>query len=68
MSSDTRKAVGLILIFIALLFFLLGMAARSKMNFHGREQGARIGFTAAGVFVGAGVVMLAISGRGRQRS
>ena len=67
MSSDTRKAVGLILIYIALLFFLLGAAARAKMNFQGREEGARIGFTAAGVFAGAGVVALAMSRRRARR-
>jgi len=63
MSSEARKAVSLILICLALLFFLLGMAAHMKMYFRGRDQGARIGFTAAGVFAGAGIVILAFSHR-----
>ena len=66
-SSEARKAVSLILICLAVLFFLLGMAARMKMNFRGRAQGSRIGFTAAGAFAGAGIVMLAFS-RSRERS
>jgi hypothetical protein len=63
MSSEARKAVSLILICLALLFFLLGMAAHMKMYFRGRDQGARIGFTAAGVFAGAGIVILVFSRR-----
>jgi Zn-dependent protease with chaperone function len=66
MSSEARRAVALILICLALLFFLLGMAAHMKMYFRGRDQGARVGFTAAGVFAGAGIVMLAFS-RSRER-
>jgi Zn-dependent protease with chaperone function len=67
MSGEARKAVGLILICLALLFFLLGIAAQKKMYFRGRAQGSRIGFTAAGAFAGAGIVMLAFSRR-RERS
>ncbi|HET9418365.1 MAG TPA: hypothetical protein VFO30_03415 [Chthoniobacterales bacterium] len=61
MSAEARKAVSLILICLAVLFFLLGMAARMKMNFRGRGEGSRIGLTAAGVFAGAGIAMLAFS-------
>ena len=67
MSSEVRKAVSLILICLALLFFLLGMAARLKMNFRGRAQGSRIGLTAAGVLAGAGIAMLVFA-RSRERS
>jgi hypothetical protein len=66
MSAETRKGVGLILICLALLFFLLGTAARLKMNFRGRGEGSRIGLTAAGVFAGAGVVVLAFSRSSRR--
>jgi hypothetical protein len=61
LSSETRKAISLILICLALLFFLLGVAARTKMYFRGRVEGSRIGFTVAGVFAGAGIAMLAFS-------
>lgn len=61
MSADTRKATSLILIYIALLFFLIGMAARMKSDFRGRAGISRAGLTAAGVFGAAGIVMLALS-------
>ena len=67
MSAEARKAVSLILICLAFLFFLLGIAAREKMYFRGRAQGSRIGFTAAGVFAGAGIAILAFS-RTRERT
>ena len=67
LSSETRRAVALILICLAFLWFLLGIAARTKMYFRGRAQGSRIGFTAAGVFAGAGIAMLVFS-RTRERS
>src|SRR5436305_1677386 len=38
MSSDTRKAISVILFYIALLFFLIGIAARLKMDFHSRLE------------------------------
>jgi hypothetical protein len=67
MSSEARKAVGLILICLGLLCFLLGIAAQKKMYFRGRAEGSQIGFTAAGVFAGAGIIVLAFS-RSRDRS
>ncbi len=61
MSADTRKAISLILIYTALLFFLIGMAARMKSDFRGRVEISRAGLTVAGVFGAAGIVVLALS-------
>lgn len=66
-SADTRKAISLILIYIALLFFLIGMAARMKSDFRGRTEVSRTGLTAAAVFASAGVIVLALS-RSKERS
>jgi len=61
MSKETRKAVGLILIYTALLFFLIGFASRMKSDFHRRETISKAGFTAAAVFAAAGLTALAFS-------
>lgn len=60
-SSETRKGIGLILIYIALLFFLIGFAAQMKSDFHHRSEISKTGWTAAGVFAAAGVVTLLFS-------
>jgi hypothetical protein len=57
MSVETKKAISLILIYLALLFFLIGMAARLKESFHSRAEISTAGFTAAAVFVALGVIM-----------
>src|SRR2546429_5216084 len=46
MSSDTRKAISVILIYVPFLSFLIGMAARLKESFHSRVKPSRRGFTA----------------------
>ena len=61
MSSENRKAIGLILIYTAVLFFLIGFAGRMKMDFHSRQTIAKGGFITAGVLAAAGVSMLAFS-------
>ncbi|PYK40892.1 MAG: hypothetical protein DME60_06340 [Verrucomicrobia bacterium] len=56
-SSDTQKALSVISIYLALLFFLIGMAARLKESFHSRAEISTAGFTVAAVFVALGVIM-----------
>jgi len=56
-SSDTQKALSVISIYLALLFFLIGMAARLKESFHSRAEISMAGFTVAAVFVALGVIM-----------
>ena len=65
-SSETRKAISLILIYTALLFFLIGLAGRMKSDFHSRRMIAKAGFTTAAVLAAAGVSLLAFS-RGPKR-
>jgi uncharacterized membrane protein len=55
-SSDTQKALSIISIYLALLFFLIGMAARLKESFHSRAEISTAGFTVAAVFVALGVI------------
>ena len=65
-ASDTGKAIGLILIYIALLFFLIGVAAHSKSDFHSRELIFRTGLITAAVFAALGAITLLFSWRGKQ--
>jgi uncharacterized membrane protein len=60
-SSDTQKALSVISIYLALLFFLIGMAARLKESFHSRAEISTAGFTVAAVFVALGVIMFVSS-------
>jgi hypothetical protein len=66
MSSETCKALGLISVYTALLFFLIGWAGSHKMQFHFRAEIATAGYYAAGVFVALGVIMLLLSFRGKK--
>lgn len=66
MSSDTYKALGLISIYTALLFFLIGWAGARKMQFHFRAEIATAGYYAAGAFVALGVIMFLLSLRGKR--
>jgi len=65
MSSDTRKAISVILFYMALLFFLIGMAARLKMDFHSRLEISTAGFGVAAVLGALGVITLLLSGTGK---
>jgi hypothetical protein len=60
-SRETGKAIGLILIYTALLFFLIGLAGQMKSDFHYRTTIAKAGFTTAAVLAAAGVSMLVLS-------
>ena len=65
MSSDTRKAISVILFYTALLFFLIGMAARLKMDFHSRLEISTVGFAVAAVLAALGVITLLLSWTGK---
>jgi hypothetical protein len=65
MSSDTRKAISVILFYTALLFFLIGMAARLKSDFHSRAEISAAGFAVAAVLAALGVIMFLFSWRGK---
>jgi hypothetical protein len=61
MSSETRRALSVILFYTALLFSLLGFAARAKMNFHGRLEISTGFFVTAAVLAALGLVFLMFS-------
>jgi hypothetical protein len=65
-TNETRKAIGLILLYTALLFFLIGFAARMKSDFHQRAPISKAGLTTAAVLAVAGAGTLIFS-RSRKR-
>ena len=65
-SSDDQKAIGLILICLGFLFFLIGLAARLKESFHSRAEISTVGFTAAAIAAGLGIIMVLFSLRKKQ--
>jgi len=60
-SADTQKAISLILIYMALLFFLIGAAARMKSQFHARLEISMAGFVVAAILATLGVITLLFS-------
>lgn len=62
-SSDDQKAIGVILMYLALLFFLIGLAGSLKEGFESRAQIATMGFTAASIAAGLGVILIFFSWR-----
>jgi hypothetical protein len=65
-STETGKAIGLILIYTALLFFLIGVAAHLKSDFHSRAFIFRTGLVTAAVFASLGAITLLFSSGGKQ--
>jgi Kef-type K+ transport system membrane component KefB len=65
MSSDTKKAISVIFFYTALLFFLIGMAARLKESFHSRAEISTAGFTVAAVLSALGLITFLFSWRNK---
>jgi multisubunit Na+/H+ antiporter MnhG subunit len=65
-SSDDQRAIGLILVCVGFLFFLIGLAARLKEEFHSRAEISTAGFTAAAILAGLGVIVFLFSWRKKQ--
>ena len=65
MKADDQKAISLILFYTALLFFLIGMAARMKMNFHHRLEISTTSLVVAAVLASLGLITLMLSLRKR---
>ena len=65
-SSDDQKAISVILIYTALLFFLIGMAARFKMDFHYRDQISTAGLSTAAVLAALAVIVFLFSWKRKQ--
>ena len=60
-SSDDKKAIGLILICLGFLSFLIGIAGHLKAGFQSRAEITATGFVAAAIFVGLGVLVFLFS-------
>jgi hypothetical protein len=65
-SSDDQKAIGVILLCLALLFFLIGLAGRLKEGFESRAEISTVGFTAAAIAAALGVIIILFSWRKKQ--
>jgi hypothetical protein len=65
MKADDEKGLSVILIYMALLFFLLGLAAKMKMNFHHRMELSTAGFVVAAVLAALALVLFLFSLRKR---
>ena len=65
MKAEDEKGISVILIYTALLFFLLGMAARIKMSFHYRAELSTAGLVIAAVLASLGVILFLFSLRKR---
>jgi hypothetical protein len=66
MKAEDEKGISVILIYTALLFFLLGMAARMKMSFHYRAELSTAGLVIAAVLASLGVLLFLFSLRKRR--
>jgi hypothetical protein len=66
MKADDEKGLSVILIYTALLFSLLGLAARMKMNFHHRMELSTAGFVIAAVLATLAIVLFLFSLRKRR--
>ena len=60
-SLETRRGLSVVFFYSALLFVLLGVAARLKMNFHGRMEISTTFFIVAAVLIAFGLVFLLFS-------
>jgi hypothetical protein len=67
MNPSDKKAISLILFYTALLFFLIGLAARMKSDFHGRMEISKTGFVVAAVLAAFGLIALLFSSKRKQQ-
>jgi hypothetical protein len=63
MLPETWKALGVISLYTALLFFLIGWAGSHKSQFQFRTEIGTTSYYAAGIFVVLGVIMILLSFR-----
>jgi len=65
MKAEDEKGISVILLYTVLLFFLLGFAARIKMNYHYRMELSNAGFVIAAVLAALGIILFLFSLRKR---
>ena len=65
MKADDEKGISVILLYTALLFFLIGLAGRMKMNFHYRMEISTASWVVAAILASLGVILFLLSLRKR---
>ena len=65
MKADDEKGISVILIYTALLFFLLGLAGRMKMQFHYRAEISTASWIVAAILAGLAILLFLFSLRKR---
>ena len=60
-STDDQRAIGVILLYVGLLSFLIGIAGYFKSDYHSRGEIFSVGFTIAIILAAIGVVMFLVS-------
>ena len=65
MKADDEKGISVILLYTALLFFLIGLAGQMKMQFHYRAEIASVSWIVAAVLASVGVILFLFSLRKR---
>ena len=65
MKADDEKGISVILLYIALLFFLIGLAGRMKMQFHYRMEISTASWVVAAILASLGVILFLFSLRRR---
>lgn len=66
MKADDEKGISVILLYTALLFFLIGLAGRFKMQFHYRAEIASVSWVVAAILASLGVILFLVSLRKRR--
>ena len=67
MKTDDQRGISVILVYIALLFLLIGWAGRMKAEFHYRAEISGTAFIVAGILAGLAVLLFLFS-LGKKRS
>ena len=60
-STDDQRAIGVILFWVAILSFLIGIAGHFKSEYQHRGEISSTGFTIAIILAAAGIVMFVVS-------
>jgi uncharacterized membrane protein YiaA len=65
-STDDKRAIGVIMFCVGFLCFLIGLAGHFKSDYHSQAEIASTGFTAAAVLAGIGIILFLFSFRRKQ--
>jgi hypothetical protein len=60
-STDDKRAIGVIMFCVGFLCFLIGLAGHFKSDYHSQAEIASAGFTAAGILAAIGIILFFFS-------